>query len=266
MTSLDGVAWESAALLSKAGRDLRDPKLSITPDDRLMLLGCSALRDGVPFPGEHQAVVSFSEDGSAWSEIEPALAPQLWLWRVTWHRGRGYGLSFSTTIDFPQHARLTLHATDDGLTYHSVVEDLGIPGCPSEASLRFDQDDTAYALVRRDSPKHTDALLGRSRPPYTQWQWHELDVHIGGPNLLQLPDGRWIGAGRVHADGKPYTTLGVLDMDQGRFEPRVRLVTSDDSSYPGLLWHDQRLWVSYYSGNGGKASIYLAQLTAEQFD
>src|SRR4051812_21563475 len=33
ITSTNGEQWESAALLSEAGVDLRDPKLSITPDN-----------------------------------------------------------------------------------------------------------------------------------------------------------------------------------------------------------------------------------------
>src|SRR5512147_520738 len=35
--SADGEKWVSAALLGESGIDLRDPKLSITPDDRLMM-------------------------------------------------------------------------------------------------------------------------------------------------------------------------------------------------------------------------------------
>jgi hypothetical protein len=33
-----------------------------------------------------------------------------------------------------------------------------------------------------------------------------------------------------------------------------------DCGYPGLLWHDGRLWVSYHSSHEAKANIYLAQV------
>src|SRR5437763_1357789 len=36
LESADGEKWQSAALIGEAGIDLRDPKLSITPDDSLM--------------------------------------------------------------------------------------------------------------------------------------------------------------------------------------------------------------------------------------
>src|SRR6186713_1912896 len=38
LTSRDGEKWESAALVAEAGIDLRDPKMSITPDNRLMIV------------------------------------------------------------------------------------------------------------------------------------------------------------------------------------------------------------------------------------
>jgi hypothetical protein len=37
LQSDDGETWTSVALVAEAGIDLRDPKLSITPDDRLMI-------------------------------------------------------------------------------------------------------------------------------------------------------------------------------------------------------------------------------------
>ncbi|MEZ5363225.1 MAG: hypothetical protein R2748_13005 [Bryobacterales bacterium] len=46
LTSRDGETWESTGLVSEAGVDLRDPRISVTPDNRLMLLmGGSVYRD-----------------------------------------------------------------------------------------------------------------------------------------------------------------------------------------------------------------------------
>src|SRR5215217_4968303 len=36
--SADGQKWESAALIAEKDIDLRDPKFSVTPDDRLMIV------------------------------------------------------------------------------------------------------------------------------------------------------------------------------------------------------------------------------------
>src|SRR5687767_15208252 len=37
LETADGKHWESAALVAEQGIDLRDPKLSVAPDDRLMI-------------------------------------------------------------------------------------------------------------------------------------------------------------------------------------------------------------------------------------
>src|SRR5947209_5817265 len=37
ITSKDGSKWESAALITSASSDLRDPKITVTPDGQLML-------------------------------------------------------------------------------------------------------------------------------------------------------------------------------------------------------------------------------------
>ena len=31
-------------------------------------------------------------------------------------------------------------------------------------------------------------------------------------------------------------------------------------SYPGMVWDDDLLWLSYYSSHEGKTSIYLAKI------
>jgi hypothetical protein len=40
----------------------------------------------------------------------------------------------------------------------------------------------------------------------------------------------------------------------------AKLPSGGDTSYPGLLWHNDMLYVSYYSGHEGKTSIYLAKV------
>ena len=38
------------------------------------------------------------------------------------------------------------------------------------------------------------------------------------------------------------------------------LTSGGDTSYAGLVWHDEVLWISYYSSHEGKTSIYLAKV------
>ena len=91
LVSLDGEQWESAASLAEPGRDLRDAKISITPDGRLMLNGGSADPHNHTPAGSFHSVVSFSIDGRNWTPIRQVVFanPQEnrnWLWRGLHYR------------------------------------------------------------------------------------------------------------------------------------------------------------------------------------
>ena len=254
IVSDDGKQWRSAALLSMDDYDLRDAAISLTPDDRLMVLGGAQQDvDGTRRTG---TFVSFSKDGESFTAPKVVVPPGRWLWRVTWHEGTAYGVSYATPDGRPFSA---LHKTKDGLKYETVTDRLlGEGGWPTEARVRFAADGTCYCLHRRDGEQNS-AYLGVSRPPYTQWKWHDLKHRLGGPNFIQLPSGHWIGAGRLY-DGGARTELVQLDVEKGSLKPMLRLPSGGDTSYPGMVWHDDHLWMSYYSSHEGKTSIYLAKI------
>ena len=97
LVSDDGETWTSAALVGETGIDLRDPKLSITPDDRLMIVAGGSVYEGTRYVGR-QPRVMFSADGSTWSVPQRILTEGDWLWRVTWHEGRAYGVTYKTAV------------------------------------------------------------------------------------------------------------------------------------------------------------------------
>jgi hypothetical protein len=261
ISSTDGKQWESAALLDHPTHDLRDACLSQTPDGRLMLLGGAQLaKDGQHPTG---TVVSFSEDGQMWTPPELVLPLPQWLWRVTWHAGMAYGMSYGGNDSQKHYA---LQTTVDGLQYEPIALDESPPhggGWLTEARLRFDEEATAYCLQRRDGAENS-ALLGVAKPPYSSWQWKDLGVYFGGPNFLKTPAGHWIGAGRI-IDDSAHTDVTWIDADNGKMVSILRLPSGGDCSYPGMVWHEDLLWLSYYSSHEGRTSIYLAkvQVTAE---
>jgi len=261
LRSADGQMWESAALVSFQGYDFRDAHLSIAPDDRLMLIGGAAPRKQDNQSAPTGSFVTFSKDGATWTTPEIVVEPGRWLWRVTWHEGKAYGVSYAAGSG---ERYLTLLTSTDGLTYEPLVERLFDKGSPNETTLRFDADGTCYALVRRDryDDAPTTPLLGVSGADRTQWQWHDLGSEFnafGGPDFIQLPCGSWIAAGRMHQGGT-HTALTYLDVQNGAMIPLLDLPSGGDTSYPGLLWHDDLLYVSYYSSHEGKAAIYLAKV------
>jgi hypothetical protein len=261
LESKDSNLWESAALVSLAGYDLRDAHLSVTPDGRLMLLGGAAPRKQDNQSAPTGTFASFSQDGRQWTEPQIVVEPGRWLWCVTWYKAKAYGVSYTAGRG---DRYLDLLVSDDGINYKQHVTELFEQGYPTEVTLRFDTDGTCYALVRRDrhGNESSSALLGVSRLDYKQWQWKDLGAEFngfGGPNFIKVPGGFWLAAGRMH-DGGAHTAITYLDVENGAMTKLLKLPSGGDTSYPGLVWHKGMLYVSYYSSHEGKTSIYLAKV------
>lgn len=252
LESRDGESWGSAARLTSPRGDLRDPKVVGAPGGRLMLTAAVALPQ--PSAVKHQTLAWFSRDGREWGDPVEIGEPNLWLWRVTWDREVAYGVGYDTTAE----SFVRLYRSEDGRSFETVVPRLFGEGNPNETSIVFEpgRERRAVCLLRFDGNPGA-GKVGVAQPPYQRWEWKDLGLRIGGPHLLRLPDGRWVAAVRLY-QGKVRTGLAWLDPDAGRLEPFLDLPSSGDSSYPGLVWHRDRLWVSYYSSHEGRTSIYLA--------
>jgi hypothetical protein len=271
LESADGKKWTSAALIAETGIDLRDPKLSVTPDDRLMIVAGGSVYEGKTLKGR-QPRVTFSKDARTWSAPQRVLSEGEWLWRVTWSDKVAYGVSYNaaerTTKEATEAAKsgkappgpaewkLKLVKSSDGVNY-SLVTHLDVPGHPNETTLRFLADGEMVALVRREGG-NTFGWIGRSQAPYTEWTWAETKHRVGGPNFIRLPDGSLWAGGRTYPGG---AKMAIARMTRaGGYDPVLTLPSGGDTSYPGLVWHDGLLWVSYYASHEGKSSIYLAKV------
>ena len=246
LTSETGEGWEPAATVEERGVDLRDPKLSVMPDGRLMLLMGGCIYDDEGEYLTRAPRVSFSEDGLAWSAPRRVLAEDHWLWRATWHGDRAYSLSKLGEGKEPR--RGFLYSSADGIAWDWITE-FKLPGV-SETTLRFLPDGEMVALVR-------PGYIGRSRPPYREWSFCETADRIGGPNFIRLPDGGLWGSGRLFTAEGPRTVLARMTTTS--YEPVLTLPSGGDTSYAGMVWHDDLLWMSYYSSHEGGTSVYLAE-------
>lgn len=248
LRSLDGDAWESAALVTLAGSDLRDPKLTHAPDGRLMLTAAGVKK------GTYQTLTWHSEDGGQWQGPTEIGEPNMWLWRPVWHGNAAFAVGYGTA----QHKLVRLYRSEDGAAFATLVSELFADEYPNEATLLFMPDDSAFCLLRRDAGSNT-AQLGTAAPPYVEWKWRDLGRRIAAPNLLRLDDGRIVAAGRAYTGGVR-TALLWLDPQANRLTEFLSLPSGGDTGCPGLAWHDGHLWVSYYASHDGKASIYLAKV------
>ncbi len=250
VSSKDAEHWQSAALLADERGDIRDAKLSITPSGELMLLTATALRRGEA--KGHQSIAFFTKDLKTWEGPVDVGEPNVWLWGICWHKGTGYSIGYGTG---PGHF-VRLYKTTDGRHFAKVVDRFEISApFPNENAMAIDAQDKATVLLRCDPD---NAFVGTAAPPYTEWTWKQTNARVGGPALMQTESGRLLGGGRLY-DGKVRTGLFWVDPEKATIGECLTLPSAGDTSYPGLVFHDGVLYVSYYSSHETKTSIYLAR-------
>ena len=255
ITSRDGRDWKSLALISHPVDDLRDAKLSITPDGRFMLNGAGMQADK---PVRYHSLAWFSSDnGQTWDDGRRIGDPGFWLWRAQWHKGIAYSMGYRTDRDRTQRI-LRFYKSRDGSKYETLIEQVQIANGVGEDRILFLKDGSALCLLRHETGSK-NAFLGKSRPPFKHWTWQELGLRIGGPNMLQLPDGRIIAVTRLYAP-RARTSLSWVDPVAGTMTECLELPSGGDTSYAGLVLRAGLLWISYYSSHENKTCIYLARV------
>ena len=265
IASEDGKQWESVALLQKEVYDLRDPKLSVTPDNKLMVLMGGTDYDGKERRGllPH---VSFSKDGRNFSDPTPIKIDKAiqsnadWLWRVTWHQKTGYGVVYQSKVPGGE-TEAFLVKTKNGKTY-KLVSSLNLDGKPNEATVRVKPDGEMIIIIRRESGNQ-HGFIGKSQPPYQEWTWQDMGMRLGGPDFLVLPDGKLLMGSRVYGEGGATTGLFLGEQD-GNMQQVVAFPSGGDTSYPGMVIMDGILYFSYYSSHEEKTSIYFSEIPLEE--
>lgn len=260
LESKDGIKWESVALLTKKGYDLRDPKLAVTPGKRLMIqMGGSIYKNG-EFTGRLPFVSFMEKDGTLSGVIPVAIDEAIktnvdWLWRVTWYKGIGYGTVYQ--VSDRQEWKLYLVKTSDGVNYQYVSQ-LVVDGKPNESTIGFLKSDEMQVVVRREAGTKT-GYIGRSKFPYAEWKWDDLGIRLGGPNMITLPNGKTIIGTRSY-HGNIYRTALFEFVPPNGVKELLELPSLGDTGYPGLITVRRELWVSYNSAHEGKVAIYLARI------
>lgn len=257
--SRDGINWKTATVLEKQGYDLRDPKLSVTPDGRIMvIMGGAVYKERKLI--KRLTHVSFSNrSGKKFSDPQPTKVPATiksdndWIWRLAWHNNTGYGILYQYQDPF----RLFLLKTADGINYDLIRNFDEIGDAPNETTVRVMPDGEMIMMVRRERGEQK-GLWGRSKSPYTDWIWTDARMRFGGPDFAALNDDLLIAGTRVY-DTPSYTGLFLVNR-AGQFKKFLRLPSGGDNSYPGFVVGKDKVYVSYYSSHEGNSSIYFVEI------
>ena len=264
LTSVDGEFWESAGLLEMDGLDLRDPKISVSPKKKLMILMGASKYDQQELKGISTFVSMSDPNGNKFSTPEPVILPEQiksdfdWLWRVTWYDKIGYGVVYQSNVDGePGKSKAYLVKTEKGIEYELITE-LNIDGDPNEATIRFLSGAEMMIVIRRNSGDQM-GMMGTSKAPYTDWTWEKLDFALGGPNFEVIPINKILIGTRLVDDEGTYSAL-LLGKKGDPFKGVMRLPSGGDTGYPGFYSIAGYVWLTYYSSHEGKASIYYARI------
>ncbi|MBQ8046973.1 MAG: hypothetical protein IJ196_03505 [Prevotella sp.] len=267
IASKNGRKWHSVLLVGEDGMDYRDPKLSVTPDGRLMVsIGVSVYVDRKA--RAQYSYVCFSSDGRHYTKPERCLVDDDhsrrhdWIWRVTWHDGIGYAVDYFTQ---PEQGCWLL-STTDGIRYTKVCS-FDIPDFPNEATVRFLPESGRMAVMVRRDAGNGMGYWATASSPYTQWEWHQMPLRLGGPDFLLLDENHFVACSRcLHIPGHPTTSVYTGDAATGRVSQQFVLPSAGDTSYPGMLVERNELWISYYSCHETEwPSIYLARIPMKCF-
>ena len=249
-------------LIAIANTDLRDPKISITPDGNILLIAYARQTSINNQTTGTRNLTWVSQTGHSWSSAKEFADRGWWLWRVRWHNNQAYGFAYNRK----QNA-IHLYSGDPRRSFHqhqpfALSLHKHKKGYPNESDLIFDNK-KAFALVRRDADSFT-AQLGQSTFPFKTWRWIDLGRYIGGPVMLRLEDNLALVAGRIVKHGRLVTGLLRMNLLNGDLHELLILPSAGDNSYPGVVLKEGMLYVSYYSSHeDNKSSVYLAQINLD---
>jgi hypothetical protein len=247
--SQDTSNWQTACVIADPAYDLRDPKLTVTSNNRLMM-HYLATRPGDSSKYEINRII-FSSNGLKWTKPKSMNLTNKTAWRVTWVNNRAY------TVAYNNHTGCTLYRSKNGIRYKEVCKFL-LKGLPNETTLLPLPDDKMMAIIRReDEPRAL--YIGKSDFPFTNWQFKEVLTFAGGPNLIMLPDTSIYATHRSYKSGKG--RLWISKVTGENVKETLMLPSGGDCGYAGMYWFNNALWISYYSSQqGNQAKIYLAKI------
>lgn len=268
-----GATWQPVHRFSVKERDTRDPHFLIFRDRLFVYTGTWWSGTG-PLTREqydmnlHLGYGAWSDDGVTWSS--PILLEGTfghYVWRAATTDGKAF-LCARRKPEFSvgpkgegRRIQSLMLESDDGLIWKKrafFAEEAG-----DETAFLFEKDGSVLAIGRHGGGEN--ALLIRSKPPYTEWSRKSLDWPLGGPLVVNWGDRIIVGGRKTTKERGPKTSLSWLVKDH--LQEFAELPSGGDNSYPGFVaLSPTQALVSYYSSHEkddkGTAitAIYLAEL------
>ena len=248
MRSKNGRAWKDFDQISLNGFDLRDPKLSITPDNRLMLI-TEAVKYEQRKDVTRKTMVSFTNRTKFGVLKEIIFNPSKaynWLWDIEWVGDKALGFLYNPNF--------YAVSSKDGLTY-DVQKEYSFAGFPTEAAITTLDNDRVVVILRINKE---NSRIGIGDKSLKNIEWHDTGCRVEGPDIINIE-------GEVYVCGRSFDkqvgmSLYELNKRNYRLKKIMDLPAKGDCSYPGMVFVRNRLFVSYYSTEKQKVSVFLSRI------
>ena len=267
LESADLKEWSVREIINTEHDD-RDPKILAT-DDRLFVYGDAYMTGGVD-----QTMLTYTDDGTTWSEPQKVYKEAWQLWKPKRHNGAFYVAADCLTCG----KKAELLKSTDAIHWESVslITD---QNQPTETAMTFLPDDRILAVIRQNIAGHPPGFA-IAEPPYTNWKLSSGSGHFSGPAIDMVGETIVVAArtllenwNRPPEPGLDHQRTGLytFNLDTMSLEQQALLPTEagGDSSYPGIQpLSDNRALVCWYDGSTtwdhpSPSNIWLAEIRVE---
>jgi hypothetical protein len=237
--------------------DDRDPKILAT-DDRLFVYGDAWMPGAVD-----QMMVTYTDDGTTWSEPEEVYQAGWQLWKPKQYEGQFYVAADCITCGH----KVELLTSTDAINWQSIAQ-ITDTNAPTETAITFLPDGRLLAVIRQNIAGHPPGFA-IADPPYTDWQLFGGQGHFSGPAIEMVGDTIVVASRTLLQDwnlpSEPglqdqRTAVYTFDLESMSLELQAILPTETggDSSYPGIVPLDNdRALISDDDGQTWRDEVYF---------
>lgn len=250
LVSADAVHWTTDTILVIPGSDLRDPKFLIGLDDELLI------NAGAKNTKLDNLIWHYDSSVHKWGNAVFTDVSDDWLWSIRRNGQVLYSIAYGFN-PARTSSEMSLYSARKPTfpKFQLVRRNIAGKGCPTEASFLFKYNDTMMIFARRDCDDRK-TWLGISQFPYDSIAWSSFNIILESPSIINI-------AGSIYVAGRTYdptirTSLYKLDEAEKKLVKLTDLPSEKDTGYPGLFYHNNKLYISYYTRvKSGQYAIYL---------
>ena len=198
--------------------------------------------------------------------IDTSVKENFAFWRYTYHNAKIYSAAFRVPLlGGYVNDNICLFNNETNFESYGSMGKLKLGSSPNEATIRFDEKDNMYFLIRCEV---AHVALGFSAPSdYTKVTWLDdpLSMKLSSPNFL-FYNNKLLICGRDQDDLK-FKFLSY-NLATNKVEKRFTFPSGVETGYAGMSFdpiNKDKLFISYYVINGETSSIKLIQMDLKTF-